>query len=164
MGFFEIALILATFLCSLVAGFLFAFAVVIMPGINKLNDREFIHAFQVMDGIIQKNQPLFMLVWVGSIVALIASAGLGIGQLDGVGLALIISSAIIYIIGVQLPTGIINIPLNNMLQSLDIDEMDEAAHRKVRDSFESRWNKSNNIRTALSCLVSILLMALVFRL
>jgi uncharacterized membrane protein len=48
-----IALILATFLCSLVAGFLFAFAIVAMPGIRRLNDREFIKAFQVMDRIIQ---------------------------------------------------------------------------------------------------------------
>ncbi len=59
---FQIALILATFLCSLVAGFLFAFAVVAMPGIKRLNDGEFIRAFQVMDGVIQNNQPIFLLV------------------------------------------------------------------------------------------------------
>ncbi len=67
MGIFQIALILATFLCSLVAGFLFAFALVAMPGIRSLNDREFIRAFQVMDRVIQDNQPVFMLVWVGSV-------------------------------------------------------------------------------------------------
>ena len=32
---FQIVLILATFLCSLVAGFLFAFATVVMPGIKR---------------------------------------------------------------------------------------------------------------------------------
>ena len=63
MGTFQIALILATFLCSLVAGFLFAFALVAMPGIRSLKDREFIRAFQVMDRVIQNNQPLFVLVW-----------------------------------------------------------------------------------------------------
>ena len=50
MEVFQIALILATFLCSLVAGLLFVFAVVVMPGIGSLNDREFIRAFQVMEG------------------------------------------------------------------------------------------------------------------
>ena len=65
MGIFQIALFLATFLCSLVAGFLFAFALVVMPGIRSLNDREFIRAFQVIDRVIQNNQPIFMLVWVG---------------------------------------------------------------------------------------------------
>ena len=63
---FALLLILATLLCALVAGLLFAFAVVTMPGIRRLSDREFIRAFQVMDDVIQKNQPIFMLVWLGS--------------------------------------------------------------------------------------------------
>ena len=50
----QIALALATFLCSLVAGFLFAFAVVVMPGIRNLGDREFLRAFQEIDGVIQR--------------------------------------------------------------------------------------------------------------
>ncbi len=53
MVIFQIALIAATFLCSLVAGFLLAFAIVAMPGIGSLSDREFIRAFQVMDRVIQ---------------------------------------------------------------------------------------------------------------
>ena len=65
MGIFQIALIVATLLCSLVAGFVFAFAVVVMPGIKGLPDREFIRAFQVMDGVIQNNQPMF--VFAGSV-------------------------------------------------------------------------------------------------
>jgi len=44
-----------------------------MPGISSLTDREFIRAFQAMDGIIQDNQPLFILVWVGSAVAVIVA-------------------------------------------------------------------------------------------
>ena len=79
MGVFQIALILAAFLCSLVAGFLFAFAIVTMPGIRSLNDQEFLRAFQVMDRVIQNKQPLFILVWVGSVVALVTSAVLGVG-------------------------------------------------------------------------------------
>ncbi len=35
-GIFQIVLILAAFLCSLVAGFLFAFALVVIPGIKSL--------------------------------------------------------------------------------------------------------------------------------
>ena len=62
-------LLLATFLCSLVSGFIFTYAIVVMPGLAKLNDAEFIRAFQVTDGIIQNNQKLFMLCWVGSIVS-----------------------------------------------------------------------------------------------
>ena len=68
---FRLLFILATLLCALVAGLLFAFAVVTIPGISRLNDREFIRAFQVMDDVIQRNQPIFMLVWLGSAVLML---------------------------------------------------------------------------------------------
>ncbi len=164
MGIFQIALILATFLCSLVAGFLFAFALVVMPGIRSLNDREFIRAFQVMDGVIQNNQPIFVLVWVGSVVALVTSAVLGIGQLDGGGRLLIIFAALAYLLGVQLPTFTINVPLNNKLQTLEVDELDETTQKAARKDFEPRWNLWNSIRTAFASVASALLIILLFRL
>ena len=161
-GIFQMALILATFLSSLVAGLLFVFAIVVMPGLRSLNDREFIRAFQVMDGIIQNNQPLFVLVWVGSVVALVTSAVFGIGQLAGVGRLLIIFAALAYILGVQLPTVTINIPLNNKLQTLDVDAMNETTQKTARKAFEPRWNRWNAIRTAIASLVSVLLILLLF--
>ncbi len=164
MGIFQIALILATFLCSLVAGFLFAFAIVTMPGIRSLNDREFIRAFQVMDRVIQNNQPIFMLVWVGSVVAFVISAVLGIGQLDGAGRLLIIFAALAYLLGVQMPTITINIPLNNKLQTLDVDAMNATTQKAARKEFEPRWNLWNSIRTAFASLASVLLIILLFRL
>ncbi|MGB5615205.1 MAG: DUF1772 domain-containing protein [Desulfobacterales bacterium] len=162
MGIFQIILILATFLCSLVAGFLFAFAVVTMPGIRILNDREFIRAFQAMDRVIQNNQPIFMLVWVGSVVALVASVVLGIGQLDGAGRLLFILAVLAYFLGVQLPTVTINIPLNNKLQTLDVDAMNETSPKIARKDFEPRWNLWNSIRAAFASLVSALLIILLF--
>ena len=66
-------LLVSTLLCTLVAGFVFTYAIVVMPGFGKLNDREFIQAFQATDGIIQNNQPLFMFVWVGSIASVAAN-------------------------------------------------------------------------------------------
>ena len=69
---FQAVLMLATGLCSLVAGFLFAFAVVVMPGIRRLDDAAFIRTFQAIDRVIQDGQPLFLLVWVGSVLALTA--------------------------------------------------------------------------------------------
>lgn len=163
MGFFPATLILASVLCSLVAGFLFAFTVVVMPGINTLNDKEYIRAFQVMDGMIQNNQPLFIFVWVGSILALILSVVIGLNRLDGMGSMLIILATVIYLLGVQLPTLVINVPLNNTLQGLDVDTMDGASHQTARESFEARWNHWNKIRTALASLVSVLLMLLLLR-
>ncbi len=164
MGLFEIALILAVILGSLVAGFLFAFAVVAMPGMKSLSDREFIRAFQVIDRVIQNKQPIFMSVWFGSVVALVTATALGVGQLDQAGRLLIIIATLAYLLGVQLPTVTINIPLNNRLQALNVDAMNEEDRRAARRDFEPRWNRWNAIRTAFASLTAALLAVLLFRL
>jgi uncharacterized membrane protein len=163
MTLFQIALIAATFLCSLVAGFLFAFAVVVMPGIRSLNDGEFISAFRAIDGVIQRNQPLFMFVWVGSVLLLVAAAFAGVWTLGGVSRLLLILAALLYIFGVQAPTVGINIPLNNQLQQIDPGTMSETARRRARDDFEQRWNQWNVFRTVCASAVSGLLVVLLFR-
>lgn len=161
---FQIVLIAATLLCSLVAGFLFAFATIVMPGIKTLNDREFIRAFQAIDGVIQNNQPLFVAVWIGSVVASVTTAGLGFGQLDGIQRLLLVAAPLIYILGVQLSTFTINVPLNNQLQALNVDAMNEAALKAARMNFEPSWNRWNLVRTPFAGLASILFMILLFRL
>lgn len=161
MTVFESALVVATFLCSLVAGFLFAFAVVVMPGIKTLSDGDFVRAFQVIDGVIQRNQPLFILVWVGSALSLLAAAGLGVTELAGAERFLLIVAACAYLFVVQLPTIRINIPLNNGLQALDVKSIDDEALRAARAEFEPRWNWWNNLRTVVACGVTASLLVLV---
>ena len=161
---FQIVLILATLLCSLVAGFLFAFAIIVMPGIKTLNDREFIRAFQVIDSVIQNNQPLFVAVWMGSVLASVAAAGLGFGPLAGTQRLLLVAAPLVYILGVQLSTFTINVPLNNRLQALNVDAMDDVALKVARRDFEPGWNRWNLVRTPFASLVSVLLMILLFRL
>ena len=161
---FQIVLLLATLLCSLVAGFLFAFAAVVMPGIKKLNDREFIQTFQVIDGVIQNNQPVFVAVWVGSIIALVAAAGLGLGQLEGTQRMLLTLTPMLYILGVQFSTFTVNVPLNNKLQRLNVDAMGNTALQTARLHFEHRWNHWNVSRTVLASMTSTMLMLILFQL
>jgi uncharacterized membrane protein len=163
MTLFQTVLMVATFLCSLVAGLLFAFAVVVMPGISSLDDGAFIRAFQAVDRVIQKNQPLFVFVWVGSVLALVTAAVLGIWQLSGADRLLVIAAALVYVLGVQVPTVTVNIPLNNELQKLDPDTMNETMHRRARDNFEPRWKRWNATRSLWASLASILLMVLLLR-
>ena len=158
MNLLELVLILATFFCALTAGFVFAFASVVMPGIGKLGDKEFIRSFQVIDGIIQRGQPTFGLVWMGSVVALLLSAVMGVLQLEGTERTFIVVSAIVYILGVQVPTFRINVPLNNALQRMDVDAMDKDALVSARTAFENRWVRWNAIRTVVASLVSVALM------
>ena len=164
MDTLHLTLILATLLCSLVAGFVFAFAVIVMPGLGTLDDREFLRGFQVVDRVIQNNQPAFLAVWVGSVLALLASAGLGFSQLAGLDRGLLITAVGVYFVGVQLPTATINVPLNNRLQAVEIATANPATLAEARLGFEARWNRWNQIRTVFATATSVLLLVVVMRL
>ncbi len=164
MELVRIVIVASTLLCSLVAGFVFAFAIVVMPGIKVLNDHDYLQVFKVMDRVIQNNQPIFIFVWLGSAVAVIILAILGIWHLDGMNRALAIIASIFYLLGVQLPTATINIPLNNQLQARNIDVMNDADLREVRTHFESRWSLWNSIRTVFAIITTMLLIFLALRL
>ncbi len=164
MDIFAWVLIVATFLCSLMAGFLFAFAVVVMPGIRNLGDREFLHSFQVIDRVIQGSQPLFMIMWLGSTFALVVAAALTIMHQSGFDRTLVVSAALASVFLVQLPTMTINIPLNQKVQVLDFDTLDGDAASQERKVFESRWNRWNVIRTFVSCVILAVLLVVLRRL
>ena len=154
MSMFEWALVSATFLCSLVAGFLFAFAAVVMPGLGRLDDQAFLRSFRSIDGIIQGNQPVFLIVWVGSVLTLIAAAVIGLNALEGSARLALVAITLLYLLGVQAPTIAINIPLNNVIQKLDPAAIDAAGARRARAEFDAKWNRSNLVRTICACVVS----------
>ena len=164
MNAIDIALTVSIVLCSLVAGLVFAFAVVVMPGIKGLNDHDFLQAFQMMDRVIQNNQPIFVFVWLGSVVAVVTLGLLGIWHLDGINCTLAILALAIYLFGVQLPTATINIPLNNQLQTQSLDAMSESELREARKKFEPRWTLWNSIRAVLATVTTVLLIVLALRL
>ena len=164
MELFHLVVLVAAALCALVAGLLFTFAVVAMPGLENLSDREFIRAFQVMDRVIQDRQPLFMVVWVGSVVALLLALAMGFQQQDGLTRGLLIAAAALYLLGVQLPTGRVHIPLNNEIQTVDVEAVGEAEQKQARERFEARWNRSNRIRTVIAVVTMLLLLVVLMRL
>lgn len=155
---------IALFLSALTAGFLFAFAVVVMPGLETLDDEAYLRVFQRIDGVIQGGQPLFMVMWVGSMIAVLAALAVGLEGLAGVDRLLLVSAAVFYFGGVHLPTATVNVPLNNELQRLDIDALGPRERREARGSFQLRWNRWNRLRTGLGTGSVILMLALLVRL
>jgi len=155
---FPVALAAATLLAALTSGLVFTFARITMPGIAALGDREFVRAFQAMDRIIQNNDPLFMLVWGGSALLLPVAAVLGFGTLAATPRAVLIAATVLFWIGVQIPTVIVNVPLNNGLQQVDTLRADDATVAEARRIFESRWNRWNRRRTVISIIVVVALL------
>ncbi|MEO1495859.1 MAG: DUF1772 domain-containing protein [Planctomycetota bacterium] len=150
----------AELLNALLAGFLFAFAVVVMPGIRSLPDRDFLRAFQRIDGVIQRGSPAFLLVWLGSAVSLIGVALVAFLGTHGEARWLLAGAAVAHVVGVQLPTMTINIPLNNCVQAADLDTLEDNAVADLRAAFEPRWNRWNLGRTSVACVIAAVLASL----
>ena len=158
MDLLDVSLIFSITLCSLVSGFIFTYAIIVMPGLSNLNDKEFIRAFQVTDAVIQNNQPIFMLIWIGSIVSLLSTI---LTSIISFGLSetwLVVLLSIFYLLGVQGITISIHIPLNNQIQKVLIEELNDEAITDERVKFERKWNFFNNIRTSISISVTLLLL------
>ena len=160
MDVLDISLIFSILSCSLVGGFIFTYAIVVMPGLSKLNDKDFLRAFQVTDTIIQNKQPLFMFTWIGSIVAMLTTI---LVSLVSVGLPetwIILLIGVAYLLGVQGITIAIHIPLNNHIQKVKIEGLNVEALANERSKFETRWNFFNYIRTSIAISVSVLMLIL----
>ena len=155
MNSLDIALVFAVLTCSLVTGFIFTYAVVVMPGFSKLEDKEFLRAFQVTDGVIQNNQPLFMLTWVGSIISVLSVIAVSIFSLGLSEAWIIIVVGLIYLLGVQGITISIHLPLNNHIQKIDINNTNTQSLNEERTKFEMRWNYFNKIRTFIAFSTSL---------
>lgn len=164
MNLFAILLTLATLGCALVAGITLIFAIVIMPGLSSLGDRGFLEGFKAIDEVIQNNPPIFILVWLGSALSLIAATAVGFGGLETPDRILMIAATVLYIGGVQIPTAAINVPLNNQLQAQNLAELDDTQLATAREAFEPRWLRWNVIRTWLAVVASILLLMVLQRL
>ena len=158
MDFLDISLFFSILLCALAAGFILTYAIIIMPGLSKLDDKEFIKAFQVTDGIIQNNQPIFIFIWVGSIISVLGTIIISILSLGIVEAWPIIFVGVIYLLGVQVITISIHLPLNKHIQKIDINLTNSQTLSEVRKNFETKWNYFNNIRTGIALFVILIFM------
>ena len=158
MEFFNFFLFLSILSCSLVTGFIFTYAIIVMPGLSKLGDKEFLKAFQVTDAVIQNKQPIFMLIWVGSIVSVLSLILISIAYVGLSETWLIVLVALIYLLGVQGITILIHLPLNNQIQKLNLEKLKDENLKNERLNFETKWNFFNNIRTTIAFFVSLTLL------
>jgi uncharacterized membrane protein len=155
---FALLLGTATLTCALVTGLLGSFAVVVMPGLGTLDDRDYLQAFAVTDRVIQRNHPLFVLTWAGSVASLLAVTAVGIAGGDGSVPLLLGGATALYLLGVQAPTMLVNVPLNNRLQAADLEAAPRDVVDDLRTAFEGRWVRWNRVRSVAALVVVLLLL------
>ncbi|WP_026932511.1 DUF1772 domain-containing protein [Glycomyces tenuis] len=148
-----VTLVLGTVSVGLVAGVYYGWAVSVMPGLARTDDRTFVAAFQQMDKAIVRAP--FISIFLGSLLLTAAAALLHLGSEHRDGLPWTAAAFVLYLLTL-ITTGRFNIPLNNALKEAgDPDKTDVAAARERFDA--ATWVRWHNIRTVL-CVFSLVCM------
>lgn len=138
--------------CGLVAGVFFAFSSFVMAALKRLPTTEGVAAMQAINALAVT--PMFMMVFFGTAVACLASAGLAVISADGLTVALALAGGALYIFGVVGVTIARNVPLNERLAGLRPRSADAAG---VWGEYVNRWTVWNHLRTAASLVASAIL-------
>jgi len=148
-------LILATLSMGLMAGLFYAWSISVTPGLKRLDDENYLHAFQSMNRAILN--PAFFIVFLGLVILLPLLCFLFYQAPLTTAFWFILAATIIYMAGIMAVTIWGNVPLNNALEVLPIESLSPEQRASFRLGFESRWNHLNMIRTISSALTLALL-------
>lgn len=151
-----VILLFATLLTGLSAGLLFTWTNAITPGIGRLNDVNYLQAFQHMNRTILN--PLFFIVFMGPVLLSFASTYVYRANPAYI-LWMLVLASVIYFLGVLIVTFLGNIPLNEMLDKTNLADISLEDAKSLRNKFEIKWNNLHLIRT-ISSTISFLLLIL----
>lgn len=116
----NIGIITLVFLTGLSAGLCFTWSNNIMPEISRLNDLEYLTAFQHMNRVILN--PLFFTVFFGPLFLSLVNLYF-FKNSSGLIIWILVLATMIYLFGVLLVTVFGNVPLNEMLDKTDLSSV-----------------------------------------
>lgn len=147
--------ILAGTFMALMAGLFFAWSCSVTPGLARLSNAEYISVMKSMNRAIQN--PLFFTCFFGAAILLPLSTFFYYGSSFQTVFWLLMTTTILYEIGVMGVTIFGNVPLNESLEAFDLQtsSVDEIAAQRAR--FEGPWNRLNHIRTVTSVIALVLI-------
>ena len=150
-----IVLLLATLSTGVLGGLFFTWSNTVTTGIGRLNDLEYLRAFQSMNRTILN--PGFFLVFFGPALLLPLASYLYFKEIPNYLFWLLLAACLLYFVGVLVVTVVGNIPLNNVLENSTLSEMSMEDVKILRTNFESKWNSLNRIRTYSSIMAFLAL-------
>lgn len=131
-------------LTGLSAGLFCAWSISVIPGTLKINDMTYLTTMQSINRAILN--PLFFMVFFGSPILLAISTIAHYGGQQQL-FVLLISALLVYLIGTIGVTGLGNVPLNDQLEALVLDEQRSDQLATFRRHYEDKWNRLHQIRT-----------------
>jgi uncharacterized membrane protein len=147
-----VVLVAAIVAAGIDAGVFFLYAVAIMPGLGRVDDRTFVAAFQSIDRAIVG--PVYLAgAFFGTLVLAVAAALLHLGEPVVLGWS--VAAAALQLVVIVL-TLVVNVPRNDALKAAgEPDAIDVARVRATFD--EQRWVRSNRVRVVLTIAVLVCL-------
>jgi len=157
MDVLQVSLLAATFLTGLIAGLFYSYSCSVNPGLAKLKDIEYLKAMKSINKAILN--PWFFLSFMGSLVAIPLATTLYY-YTTGVDASfyLLLSASLTYIVGVFGVTMRGNVPLNEELDSFNIEQAAIQEISLKRKSFEIPWNKFHFVRSIANVAVFFFLL------
>lgn len=155
INFKIIILILSILFTGLTAGLCFTWYNAVTPGIGRLDNIGFLRAFQAMNRAIINGK--FMIVFMGPTILLFLNTYLFRNTSTAFWLFLV--AAILFFVGIGLVTVFGNVPLNEILDTSNLEVLSKIELQELRDKFEQPWNRWHTIRTASSIFSFLLLIA-----
>ena len=148
---------LAILFTGLMAGIFFTWSNAVKPGIGQLSDRDYLTALQSMNRVIL-NVPFYILFW-GAVALSPLVVYFMVETASVQVLIILLAATIVYWIGAFLMTLWGNVPLNHLVDRVELSQMHTGELRELRATVEQRWNLFNLIRT-LSAIASLVLLLL----
>lgn len=148
-------LIVATTFSGLMAGLFYAWSISVTPGLAQVGDQNYLQAFQAMNRAILN--PAFFVAFFGQALLLPLLSYLSFKS--SAPFTYVLIATLLYWIGCMGVTIFGNVPLNNMLEALQIETMPLEQMEDFREGFEKKWNRLNWIRT-ISTLLSLVFLIL----
>lgn len=149
-------------LLGLSAGLFYAWEVSVIPGTKKVSDSAYLETMQLINREILN--PKFFLSFIGSLLLLVISSYFQFNGEFNDSFWLMIAATLSYLVGTFGVTAFGNVPLNDMLDAIKLDNLSPAKMQELRQSYEGSWNRLHTTRTLFSILsFSLALLAIFVR-
>ncbi|THU39433.1 DUF1772 domain-containing protein [Niastella caeni] len=155
MTFANIALLAAAFTTALIAGLFYAYSCSVNGALGRLPDAGYLAAMQAINREILN--PLFYMSFMGTLILLPLSTWLHYSHPASLRFYFLLAATLVYTVGTFGVTMAGNVPLNNALDSFNLQTSAEELNRQ-RALFEKPWNKLHGIRTFFNAIALILVL------
>jgi len=147
-SFLNNALFIGVLFSGLSAGLFYSWSVSVIPGTMLISDAAYLESMKSINREILN--PIFYLVFFGTPILLMISL---FGMVKpSLSFSLIVISVLLYFLGTILVTGLGNVPLNDELEIININELNAERLNSFRKYYELNWNRLHQIRTVFAIL------------